>query len=191
MSVASLPEELDHTIDEAVDALRRGELIAYPTEGVFGIGCDPLNPDALGKVIEIKQRDAEKGLIVVARDLDQLRALIKPLDSALEQQLMSSWPGPVTWVVDARDSLPELLTGGRATLAVRVSAHPVIIALCERFGKPIVSTSANYSGQPAATNVAEVRAMPGSMISVIIDAPLGGQAGATSIIDAKTGKQLR
>lgn len=183
--VAQLP------IDEAVNILKDGGLIAYPTEGVFGIGCDPLHPAALQRVVEIKQRDAGKGLIIVCAEFEQLDNFIEPLNAAKQERLLATWPGAVTWIVKANPSLPALLTGGRDTIAVRVSQHPVVAQITRQFERPIVSTSANYSGQEACTSAAAVRQTLGEKIDLVLDAPVGGQHGATPIFDAATGKQLR
>ena len=183
--VAELP------IQRAVSTLKNGGLIAYPTEGVFGIGCDPLQQPALQRVVEIKQRDAGKGLIIVCAEFSQLEPFIEPLDSATQQRLLATWPGAVTWIVKANPSLPALLTGGRDTIAVRVSQHPVVAEITRQFERPIVSTSANYSGQAACTSAAAVRQTLGEKIDLVLDAAVGGQQGATPIFDAATGKQIR
>lgn len=183
--VAELP------IQRAVSTLKNGGLIAYPTEGVFGIGCDPLQQPALQRVVEIKQRDAGKGLIIVCAEFPQLEPFIKPLDSATQQRLLATWPGAVTWIVKANPSLPALLTGGRDTIAVRVSQHPIVAEITRRFERPIVSTSANYSGQAACTSAAAVRQTLGEKIDLVLDAAVGEQQGATPIFDAATGKQIR
>ncbi len=184
-NVAKLP------IKQAVKVLKNGGLIAYPTEGVFGIGCDPLQLSALQRVIEIKQRDASKGLIIVSAEFSHLENFIEPLDLLTRERLLATWPGAVTWIVRAKPTLPELLTGGRETIAVRVSQHPVIVSLSQEFGGPIVSTSANYSGQPACTTATAVRQALGEKIDLLLDAPVGGQQGATPIFDAASGNRLR
>ena len=128
-TMAGLPQKIRQQIPKAVDVLNKGGLIAYPTEGVFGIGCDPLNREALQRVVDIKQRDAGKGLIIIAAEYAQFADFIEVPDIELEKRLQASWPGAVTWIVNAMPSLPSLLTGGRSTIAVRVSAHPVVAAL--------------------------------------------------------------
>ncbi len=191
MSSTEISDELQPAIRQAVDVLKSGGLLAYPTEGVFGLGCDPTDLRALQRVIEIKQRDASKGLIIVAAEFSQFSDFIQPLDPIQADRVLPTWPGAVTWIVEARPALSELLTGGRKSIAIRVSQHPVVAALCSGFGGPIVSTSANFSGQPAATTAQAVTDTLGSHIDFVLDAPLGGQQGATPIFDAASGKQLR
>ena len=178
-------------IAQAVKVLENGGLIAYPTEGVFGIGCDPQNETALARVIAIKQRDAAKGLILVADQLEQLTAFVQPFTAEEYKRIAPTWPGPVTWVVRAKPDVSSLLTGGRHTLAVRISDHPVVQSLCRSFGGAIVSTSANLSGQPACLSAAQTKVQLGEKIELVIDAATGEHQGASTIRDAATGERLR
>lgn len=178
-------------IASAIEILKSGGLIAYPTEGVFGIGCDPQNENALARVIAIKQRDAAKGLILVADQLAHLDTFVQPFTVDEQKRIAPTWPGPVTWVVRARTGVSSLLTGGRNTLAVRVSDHPVVQAICNGFGGAIVSTSANLSGQSECLSAAQTRTELGNKIDLVVDAAIGNHKGASSIRDAATGKLLR
>lgn len=175
----------------AVDAVRRGGVIAYPTEAVFGLGCDPLEPDAVERILNIKRRDAAKGVILIASRLSQLQPFMAKLDPDVLMTLERSWPGPVTWVVPAADHVPTWLTGGRATLAVRVTAHPIAHALCEACGIALVSTSANLSGQPPARTALAVRTQLGDAVDCIVPGAVGGLSKPTEIREALTGKVLR
>lgn len=141
----------------AAQAFRRGELVIYPTEGVWGIGCDPYNGEAVANLLALKQRPVEKGLILVAANLEQLQPYMQHLTAPQLDTLKSSWPGPHTWLVPVNEHIPFWISGGQTTVALRVSAHPVVKALCEAFGGPIVSTSANVSGRRAATSLLEVQ----------------------------------
>jgi len=135
----------------AVHALARGEVIAYPTESVFGYGCDPANAAAVDRLLQLKQRPVHKGLILVAADMSQLASLLAPLTSSQQQQLAATWPGPVTWLIpDKTGIIPHWIKGQFDSVAVRVSAHPLVRALCQAWGGPIVSTSANRTGQEPA-----------------------------------------
>lgn len=176
---------------EAVRALRRGGVIAYPTEAVYGLGCDPLNPDAVRRLLELKQRPMEKGLILVAADLAQLASYLLPLAASLAPQVNASWPGPLTWLLPVRPEVPHWLRGTHDSLAVRVSAHPVVRALCTTFGGPIVSTSANPAGQSPARNPLAVQRMFGSNVDCILHAPLGGLGRPTEIRDGRSGRIVR
>jgi len=175
----------------AVDAVRRGGIIAYPAEAVFGLGCNPDDTDAIKRLLQLKGRDPNKGLIIVASHPSQLDAWMAPLPAHRKKRLLASWPGPVTWIVPARAGLPDLLTGQRSTLAVRVSAHPVIQQLCHTLDHPLVSTSANRSGSTPLRDAASVRRAFGAGVDVVIQAAIGHEAKPTPIFDALTLEQLR
>jgi len=163
--------------------------VAYPTEGVFGIGCDPANPTALQKLLDVKARDPGKGLILIAASIEQLSPWIAPLSDAQRQRIGSTWPGPVTWVVPARDNVPSLISGGRNTLAARVSAHPPVIELCSEAHSALVSTSANRSGEPPARHPDQLTQLDG--IDAYLDAPVGNLSSPTPIYDLRDGALLR
>ena len=182
----------NHSIlQKAISVVRAGGVIAYPTEGVYGLGCDPHNEAALQRIIDIKGRDSHKGFIVVASTQHQLSEFIAPVPANWQMQFDKVWPGPVTFIVPAAEGICELLSGYRNTVAVRVSNHPVVRQLCELLGGPLVSTSANRSGCEAFRNAADVRAEFGDAIDVVIDDELGGLATSTRIIDVRTGGRLR
>jgi L-threonylcarbamoyladenylate synthase len=170
--------------------LTRGGLIAYPTESCYGLGCDPRNERALRRLIALKGRDAGKGLLLIADRFAPLRRFVAPLPPADLARMRHSWPGPVTWVVPASSACPTRLTGGRPTIAVRVTAHPVAARLCRRLGLALVSTSANRSGQKPAKTAAQCRRMFGARVCVI-----GGRIGArkrpSTLIDLASGTVLR
>ena len=177
--------------DAALSALRRGGLVAYPTEGVYGLGCDPGDAAALDRLIALKRRPDAAGLILIAAEFSQLAPWLAPLAPELEARAAASWPGPVTWVWPALPSVDRRLSGGRATLAVRVTAHPPAAALCHAFGGALVSTSANRHGEPPARSAAVVRNLFGDTLDAVIDAPCGDLTGPTEIRDALTGAVLR
>jgi L-threonylcarbamoyladenylate synthase len=176
---------------EAVAALEAGGLIAYPTEGVWGVGCDPMNPRACSRLLALKRRAFGKGLIVVAADFEQVEPMLRMVDERIEQRALATWPGPVTWLWPAEDWVPDWLTGRRQRLAVRVSAHPVVRALCDAWGGPIVSTSANRSGLPPARNRVQVQRWLGRDLDVIVPGDTGGLEGPTPIRDLLTGLTAR
>jgi L-threonylcarbamoyladenylate synthase len=178
-----------HQLRDAARGLRAGSILVYPTEGVFGLGCDPDQPAALGRLLALKARRADKGLILLAADMSQLSRFMAPLTPAQRERLTASWPGPVTWIVPARPGLDPLLTGGRTTLAMRVTAHGPARALCRAFGGAIVSTSANRSGHPPARSRLAVRRALGPL--PCLPGRLGGLAGPTAIFDLATGRCLR
>ena len=181
----------DQQIQDAVVVLRSGGLIAYPTEAVWGLGCDPLNPTALDRLLALKQRSPDKGFILVACDYEQLEPLLGELPGNNRQEILASWPGPVTWVVPAGTVLPGQITGGRETVAVRVSAHPVVQALCQAFAGPIVSTSANRSGEVPAVSEDQVSSAFSDEIDLIVAGHIGTETSPTIIRDAMTGEVIR
>jgi len=140
-------------------ALQQGEVIAYATEAVYGLGCDPDNQFAVERLLKLKQRPIDKGLIIVAGELSQLANWIDvEAVSAAYPHVLHSWPGHSTWLLPCKPETPQWLTGQFDTLAVRVSAHPGINKLCAAFGKGIVSTSANPSGAEPARNAQQAQA---------------------------------
>ncbi|MES2858369.1 MAG: Sua5/YciO/YrdC/YwlC family protein [Pseudomonadota bacterium] len=181
------------TLDVAIAALQRGGVIAYPTEAVWGLGCDPLDEAAVLRLLALKQRDVDKGLILVAASEPQLAPYIdlNVLGEAQRAAVRASWPGPHTWIVPASGSAPRWITGEHAGIAVRVSAHPPVVALCEGFGAALVSTSANRAGDPAPRH----RDALDPRIVAGVDALLAGETGdllrPTEIRDAATGAVLR
>ena len=178
-------------IAQAARIVNGGGILAYPTEAVFGLGCDPANAQAVARLLDIKQRPVEKGLILVAANRDQLAPWIKTQSARHERQLADSWPGPNTWLVPARDDCPDWLTGEHTTLAVRVSAHPVVQALCSRLGGALVSTSANVSTLRPARSVLEVQLRFAGSIDYILCGELGGRSQPTTIRDLLSGQTVR
>ena len=177
-------------LHRAVRVLRAGGVIAYPTEAVYGLGCDPLNRQAVDRLLAIKQRPLSKGLILIASRFDQLAPFVQRLPDALRRRLDETWPGPVTWLLPANPATPRWLRGEHASLAVRVTAHPLAAALCDSFGGAIVSTSANPSGRPPARSALQVRLRcPG--VDLVMHGATGGLMRPTAIRDAITGRVLR
>lgn len=173
----------------AVRALHSGQVIAYPTEGVWGLGCDPGNEQAVQTLLALKKRSPSKGLILVASNIEQLAVWLPPLSREKQEMLSRSWPGPHTWLVPIAGQLPSWICGDHNTLAVRVSAHPVVNALCEAFGGPIVSTSANRSGKAAATSLLEVQLQFPQVLRV--SGRLTQPGKASTIHDLQTGNIIR
>lgn len=186
-----MPPAIPPTLDAAVAALRVGGVVAYPTEAVYGLGCDPRDAPALDRILALKGRPTSLGLILIASEFNQLAPYLAPLPTALEARVAATWPGPVTWIWPCVAGLPAVLTGGRDTLAVRVTAHAGAAALCHAFGGALVSTSANRHGESPARDAAAVRAAFGDGVDVVVDGPCGGLARPTEIRDARTGAVVR
>lgn len=176
---------------EALIALKKGEIIAYPTEAVFGLGCDPFNESAVQRLLELKQRPVSKGLILIAYAWGQVANLTAPIDEPTLQRALSTWPGPNTWVFPAAPTAPSWICGDHPSIALRITAHPLASALCQAFGGPIVSTSANIDGDAPARDIATLQQYFKSGISVILEGSLGDSAKPTPIRDIKTGKIIR
>ena len=180
------------TVAHAVTVLHNEHVIAYPTEAVFGVGCDPDSEAAVMRLLALKQRPVEKGLILIAASYEQLIPYIddSQLNDTQRAAIFSCWPGPVTFVFPARATTPRWLTGRFDSLAVRVSDHPLVVELCEAYGKPLVSTSANLSGQPPCRTTAEVLTQFGASFPVV-DGATGGRQNPSEIRDALTGELFR
>jgi len=178
---------------DAITHLQAGNVIAYATEAVFGLGCDPDDEAAVHKLLAIKQRPVDKGLILIAADWSQLTAYVddERLTDVALRRVLASWPGPFTWVMPALPTTPRWLTGRFDSLAVRVTAHPQVRALCLAYGKPLVSTSANLSGEAPCRSAAEVWAQLGGRVDYVLPGAVGGATNPSQIRDACTGEVLR
>ena len=174
----------------AVSLLEKGEVIAYPTEAVFGLGCDPFNEQAMQKLLHVKQRPLEKGVILIASNLQQITGLVELTDQAWQSKVEASWPGPVTWVLPVKETLPHWITGGRDTVAVRVSSHPTVCKLCDEFGGAIVSTSANLTGEEPAKSCQQIQQIFQNQV-YCLNGKLGQLSKPTQIWDAVSQIQLR
>ncbi|MCL7942714.1 L-threonylcarbamoyladenylate synthase [Marinobacter sp. ATCH36] len=169
-----------------------GGVIAYPTEAVWGLGCDPWDPDAVERILELKQRPVEKGVILVAASVDQIRFLLDPLPQELQEKAMANWPGPVTCLLpDVDKQIPDQVRGRHSSIAVRVSDHPIVRALCETAGFPLVSTSCNPAGRPPARTSWQVRRYFEGQLDWLVPGKLGNNRQPSRIIDIVSGKQLR
>lgn len=185
------PHVNEWALRRAARALRAGGVIAYPTEAVWGLGCDPLQGPAVRRLLELKHRPMEKGLILIAAEYDQLLPYVRPLDVQRMGEILGTWPGPVTWLLPAQDDVPHWLRGRHDTLAVRVTAHPIAAALCRAHGGAIVSTSANVSGRPPARSALKVRRQFGAALHCILPGKTGAQRRPSTIRDGASGRVLR
>lgn len=178
-------------IHRARRVLLRGGVIVYPTETVWGVGCDPFNERAVQRLLEIKQRPVDKGLILIAADPEQLRPYIVAAAVAHLERATASEPEPVTWVYGATDAVPPWIRGKHPTVAVRVTSHPVARALCADYGKPLVSTSANISGHPPSQNELLVRRWFAGRVDLFVPGKAGPYTRPSQIRDAHSGAILR
>lgn len=183
---------LTRNLQRALDALNNGGVIAYPTESVWGLGCDPFDPLAVERILRLKQRPVDKGLIVVAASIEQVQSLVRPLSGEQQQLLKSTWPGPTTWLLpDPDQCYPPWIRGSFSSVAVRVSAHPLVRQLCAAYGGPLVSTSANPAMLPPARSQLRVIRWFGRQVDYVLPGRLGGNAKPSVIRDLQSGKILR
>ena len=175
--------------EKAAAALKSGGVIAYPTEGVFGLGCLPERLDAVTKILRIKQRDPSKGLILIAANAAQFDGWIKlPANESLPDPEPGS---PVTWIVPDGDKANKLIRGDNREIAVRITTNPIAKAICETVDSPIVSTSANLSGGPIVANATELAEQFGNLVDYVVAGECGPASGPSEIRHLETGAVLR
>ena len=177
-------------LSDAITTVQTGDVIAYPTEAVFGLGCDPRQSTAVEKILQLKQRPWQKGLIVIASQVEQLKPWINLQELYNLPHVLESWPGPNTWVMPCYPTVPSWIRGEHQSLAIRISAHPVCQALCEGLGHPIISTSANPAGLEPATTGQGVADYFGEAVTILA-AAVGHATQPTTIRDALTQKVYR
>ncbi len=182
---------MNASAEDAVAAVRVGGVVACPTEAVFGLSCDPMNEKAVARVLALKRRSPDKGLILIASDFSQLRRFCGALDEARWREVRATWPGPHTWLMPTSATCPVQVRGAHTTVAVRVTAHPIAAQLCSLCGGALVSTSANLSGSAAACSAQEVVAVFGDAVDVVVAGETGGDESVTPIRDAVTGRSVR
>jgi len=174
-------------LQRAAQILRHGGLVAYATEYCFGLGCDPMNRDAVLRLLRLKHRPVSKGLIVLAADVGQLASYV----DTIPPPVAASWPGPHTWLLTPKPGVPGWITGRHGQIAVRVTAHPQAAALCRAAGLAIVSTSANRAGEIPARTDREVARRFGKQLDYILAGRVGGAPAPTPIREALTGRIIR
>ncbi len=176
-----------------LDVLRSGGVIAYPTEGVWGLGCDPRDEAAVLRLLALKRRDVGKGLILIASSAAQLAPFIDtaPLTATRLAEVHASWPGPNTWILPSSGTAPRWITGDHDGIAVRVTAHPVVIELCDAFGGALVSTSANIASEPSpcTRDALDPRIVAG--VAAVVAGETLGRLQPSTIRDARSGRTLR
>lgn len=171
---------------------KKGSVFAYPTEAVFGLGCDPLNKQAVHKILELKNRPIEKGMILVASDFSQIEDYIEfsALPSSSQQKVLESWPGPITWLLPKSNQTPDWVSGESDMVAVRISAHSIVRDMCDTLAAPMISTSANPASMPPAKSKSEVVNYFGTNIK-IVQGELGKQSAPSQIFHSLTMETIR
>lgn len=175
----------------AVERLQAGLVIAYPTEAVFGLGCDPANESAVRKLLLLKGRHESAGLVLIASDFSQLKPWVAEVKEALVKKAMQTWPGPVTWLFPRAAGVPDYVAGKHKTVAVRITAHEPSRKLCTAFGSALISTSANHTSAEPARSAEEVQSYFGSGIAGILAGDLGSGDNPSEIRDLVSSKIIR
>jgi L-threonylcarbamoyladenylate synthase len=157
------------SLTEAIEALRAGELVVYPTETFYGLGADPLSPAALERLFALKRREPDKPVALIAADSASAFKLARTIPDIAHRLAVAFWPGPLTLVLPARDGFPPALLGSDGGIGVRVSPHPAARALAAGLGRPITATSANLAGEPPTTIIAETRMAFGVKVKTYLD----------------------
>lgn len=176
-------------IKRAASIVRDGGVVAYPTEGVYGLGCRPDDRHAVMRICSIKRRDPDAGMVLLAADRKQLDGWIDLRGAA--EELASRPERPVTYIVAAGPLTPDWIRGRHVGVAVRISTHPVATALCAAAGMPLVSTSANPSGRPPARNALVLRRNLGKLVDCVVPGRCGPAHGPSEIRDLATGTVIR
>lgn len=174
--------------NKLIQPLQQGGVIAYPTEAVFGLGCDPLNETAVMRLLSLKQRPIDKGLILIAADFSQVVDFLLPLSS---QQKKYTQASETTWIFPAKHSAPDWITGRFDSIAVRITQHPPIKQLCQLMDSALVSTSANLSGQAPAKSAKEVLLQFNDRLDAVLDQEVGRLLKPTEIRDSFSGEVIR
>lgn len=187
----SVREARSWRIGQAARHIARGGVVAYPTEAVWGLGCDPFDAAAVSRLLALKHRAADKGLILIASRVEQLGGLAHFLSASQLQQLTQCYDQPTTWLIPHYGKLPNWITGGRDTVAIRFTQHPVARALCEQSNRLLVSTSANLAGFAPARTQAQVRRYFGRQIDAYVSGTVNANLQPSRIIDLQSGAILR
>ncbi len=181
----------DFEIQAAIHWVQKGGVVAYPTEAVYGLGCDPFCWPAVERILNLKRRNVNKGLILVASDWEQVSMLVEPIPPGAFNRVMATWPGPVTWLFPVGENAPAWIKGTHPRLALRISNHPIVRKLCEGVHGPLVSTSANLEGQEPLRDYRSMKIVFEKQVDFIVPGKVGGLANPTSIRDALTGDIIR
>jgi len=182
---------LNPRIRRLAEQMHDGGVIAYPTEAVWGLGCDPFQQEAVERILFLKGRAQAKGLILVAADIEQFEPYLVGISRDQYAKLEETWPGPNTWLVPVNGYCPNWISGRFDSVALRVSAHPVVAGLCRAFGGPIVSTSANPQGLPPAISAMHAERYFHGCLAGLAPGLVNTKAKPSTIRDLRTGDIIR
>jgi L-threonylcarbamoyladenylate synthase len=171
-------------IAAAVEVLKAGGLLAFPTTGLYGLGADALNSAAVERIYRIKHRDSSKPILVLVKDATELGKIAAKVPEAAKRMMAAFWPGSLTIILQARSELPVVLTGGTGKIGIRVPKHPVARALVSALDGLLTGTSANLSGKEGCSSAADLDPGLVNQLDLVLDAgPLKGGFGST-VVDA-------
>ena len=178
-------------LKQTVDTIISGGIIAYPTESIYGLGCNPFDERAVKNLLLLKKRNVNKGLILIASHVRQVLPLIKPIDSNDLARALKTWPGHHTWIFPKSNLVPGWISGQYDSIAIRVSNHPVVIQLCQKLNSPLVSTSANISKQGELNSIKDIKSVFGDKIGFYVNASTGKEVNPSTIHDAHSNTIIR
>ena len=182
---------LNEQILTAARIIANGGIVAYPTESCFGLGCDPRNTNSIRRLLQIKKRSRDKGLILISDCFDRLLYFIDPVPEDKKHMMFASWPGPNTWLCPAKSNTSIWLTGSYASIGIRVTGHPIAANLCRAAGTALVSTSANVATRPSIKHAAMVKKVFEDKLDYVLEGPIGDRGSPSRIVDLLTGQIVR
>ncbi len=180
---SEIPQEIKKQIEDGIVILKEGGVIAFPTDTVYGLGAAFDNISAVERVFRIKKRQDNKGLPMLVADRQQMAEVAGFVPPLAEKLLQGFKTGSITLVLKKAEVVPDVVTGGKDTLAVRITANPVAQALIKGLGKPVVATSVNISGESSALTAKEARSCLGDKIDMVIEDISGNEGLESTIVD--------
>ena len=179
-----LPSAIQKQVEEGISILKGGGVVAFPTDTVYGLGACASNEQAVERVYELKKRPRNMALPLLLANVSQIGEVAENMSQVAWLLALHFLPGALTLVLPKSDSLPDIITAGGGTIAVRIPAHPVPVALAEGLGAPIVGTSANLSGKPSVLTASDVYSQFGDNIDLVIDGGRCPGGRESTIVDA-------
>lgn len=171
-----------NAITQAISVIEKGGIISFPTQCLYGLGADALNVEAVDRVFDVKDRPFGKPILILIKNVEVLEEIVRDVPPSASRIIEKFWPGGVTIVFEANESLPDRLTAGTGKIGVRLPAHPVAAALVNSFEKPITGTSANLAGRTGCSRISDLDARITEKLDLVLDAgPLEGGVGSTVV----------
>ncbi len=174
-------------IGMAVDCLKKGQIIGFPTETFYGLGVDPFNPVAIESLYALKKRNKNKPILILVNSTDQLSELTTSIPTEYSWLMERFWPGPLTLIVNASKKIPTILTGGTGTIGIRLTSNIFAQQLIDKLGSPVTATSANPAGYQPARSVEEVHRYFGAKLCRIVDGGKSKETQSSTVVSCLTG----